>query len=290
MQRVSEYRFYELGQTIAALSGLTADTPFMDAWIPLYQARIMLQRLKNDAVPLRITIPVVDRIIDAITEIVPADDSLFAKLNESGGSPPATLGPDVYGVHSAVKEFEPVLAAECQALDTYVVSKKGIYSTPDLIDHADEMFSRPVREVLSDGAITDIREAGRCLAFDLHTASGFHIIRATETVIHRYYVAVTESTPKRKDRNWGAYVRNLNQHKKNNPDTSQVDAKLVALIDQAREHHRNPVMHPELMLTDDEALSLFNICQSIVIAFAVAISSLKPEQLALVETPDQAAG
>jgi hypothetical protein len=49
-------------------------------------------------------------------------------------------------------------------------------------------------------------------------------------------------------------------------------------------------MHPELMLTDDEALSLFNICQSIVIAFAVAISSLKPEQLALVETPDQAAG
>jgi hypothetical protein len=98
-------------------------------------------------------------------------------------------------------------------------------------------------------------------------------LRATETMIHKYYVTVTGATPKRKDRNWGAYVRNLNTHKKNDP-YSKVDPKLVSLIDQVREHHRNPVMHPEDVLTPDEAQSLFSMCQAVIITFAGALKDL----------------
>lgn len=84
--------------------------------------------------------------------------------------------------------------------------------------------------------MSDIQQAGKCLAFDLDTACGFHIVRATETLIHQYYCTVTQTTPKRKDRNWGAYVRNLNTHLKKTSG-SQVEPKLVALIDQVREYH-----------------------------------------------------
>lgn len=183
---------------------------------------------------------------------------------------------DHHSVVTAAREFEVVFAAELETTDTYYVSEKGIYSTNRLIESAERVFSADVLAELSPQAIFDIQQAGKCLAFDLDTASGFHIVRASETMIHKYYVLVTGGTPKRKDRNWGAYVRNLNSHKKHDP-ASKVDTKLIALIDQVREHHRNPVMHPEVILTPDEAQSLFSICQAVIITFAGALKKLAPQ-------------
>jgi len=47
---------------------------------------------------------------------------------------------EAYNIRTAASEFETVFAAELATFDTYIVSKKGIYSTADLIDRADMAF------------------------------------------------------------------------------------------------------------------------------------------------------
>jgi len=45
--------------------------------------------------------------------------------------------------------------------------RKGIYSTADLIDRAENALSAELRAVLPQQSIIDFRDAGKCLALDL---------------------------------------------------------------------------------------------------------------------------
>lgn len=274
MQRVNEYRFYDLGQKLAAISTIEYETTAAIAFWPLWEAREAVRALLTDPVPLRICRPLAQRLVQALDSYLPQD--LIQAVNEVL-RPNQAIGYQASTISMALKAFEPVLSAECDSIDTYVVSRKGIYSTSELIESADDALPSEAREVLPTGAILDLREAGRCLAFDADTACGFHLMRATESVIHEYYVAVTGHTPKRKDRNWGAYVRNLNAHRKSHPE-SKADPKLIALLDQIREHHRNVLIHPEETLSPEEALTLFGICQSAIVAFANGLRTARSKE------------
>jgi hypothetical protein len=149
-----------------------------------------------------------------------------------------------------------VLNTELGQLDTYFVSRTGIYSTPELIERADEQFAPNIRERFPESTRLDIRQAGRCLAFELPTAAGFHIMRATESILREYYDIYVGKKPK--TRNWGRYIADLKRTKAN--------PKTVAVIDQIRDLHRNPTIHPETVLSSSEALILFGIAQSAIIA------------------------
>lgn len=84
------------------------------------------------------------------------------------------------GITALAREFETVLTAELSTLGVYQVAPKGIFSTPALIDYAENAFGDDVKNVLNNTAalaIDDTNQAGRCLALDLPTASGFHIMR-----------------------------------------------------------------------------------------------------------------
>jgi len=52
------------------------------------------------------------------------------------------------------------------------------------------------------------------------------------------------------------------------------DEKTVAVLDQIRSLHRNPLMHPEVFLTADEGLRLFDIAKSAISAMADQIKQL----------------
>lgn len=138
----------------------------------------------------------------------------------------------------------------------YLVDQKGAYLTADLIERAEIIFSERVRKELSEAAIQDVRQAGKALVLELPTAAGFHMLRATESVIRAYYKAVVGKLPK--SRNWGVYVKDLK--------AKGADAKVVGVIDQLRELHRNPLMHPEETLSEDEAIVIFGLAQSVIVA------------------------
>jgi len=95
----------------------------------------------------------------------------------------------------------------------------------------------------------DIQQAGKCLAFEMCTATGFHALRALESVMCEY-LRLRDITPTKRD--MGEYVRLL--------VGDGADQGVIAIIDQLRKLYRNPLMHPEDNLeTTDEAIGVFQL-------------------------------
>jgi len=154
-------------------------------------------------------------------------------------------------VVNKAKEFETVLANELPGLAIYIVYQKGIYSTDELISEADRHVPESLRDMLSAKAKEDIRQSGRCLAFEVGTASAFHMWRAVESVMNCYHEALTEQTFEQAGvtRNWGKYIEALTKAK--------AEKKVTKFLDHIREEYRNPVTHPDETVELDEAFQLF---------------------------------
>lgn len=188
------------------------------------------------------------------------------KSQDKLGTTPLTIEEQIRGrsMVNAATTFETVLLEELHTLATYHATPKGIYSTADLIERAEDVFPEEIKKKLSPEAVKDVRESGRCLAFDTATAAGFHILRATESVLHQYYVAVcTPADPNKPLDNWGQYVIELKK-KVADPDVQRV----ALIIDNLREHERNVIMHPEIFLSPDDAFTIFEVAQGAIMAMA----------------------
>ncbi len=111
------------------------------------------------------------------TELLEAIDELNKWWDET---PPEKLSePDQLAdtkFSSAIdkaKRFEAVLSEELGILAAYHVTQKGIYSTSALINQAQDVLPELIRGRISQIVAEEIRQSGRCLAFDNSTASGF---------------------------------------------------------------------------------------------------------------------
>jgi hypothetical protein len=181
MRRLNDYMFYELGTKLEPISFLRSETKYGSVWFQLDDARDALQSfLKN--LPLEICRTSALKLIAAITEVVPEDFSEASKKSSD-----AVISYHDFYIRSAKDEFQTVLSAELSSLDTYYLTQQGIYKTSDLVDKAEMAFGDGTRKVIGDDAKKDFRQGGRCLAFELPTASGFHTIRAVEAVLRKYH-------------------------------------------------------------------------------------------------------
>ena len=251
MQRVNVYQLYNLATILHPLGQISAETKLLDVALTLLNSKEWLDYvLADNLMPLNVCKPAGFKLRKAI------DDVLSSWQPPS--DPEKKFDYASYGITTALKEFETVLSAEFQSLNTYFVEQKLAFNTKDLIENAERMFPEAVVKIQPGQAIEDIRQAGKCIVFDLPTGAGFHLMRATESVIRKYYDVVVSKKPK--TRNWGKYVEDLKK--------KGADKKVVGLIDQIREMHRNPIMHPEVVLSMDEATTLLGIAQSAIVAIA----------------------
>ena len=166
--------------------------------------------------------------------------------------------------------FENALLAEASMADAYYVLEKEPYSTLALITKGASLFP-PNTLVKVPEAERDLNEVGKCIAFELPTAAAFHIHRATEAVLRRYWTAVSGNLPKPKLRTIGVYLAAMKKNKCG-------DGKVIAALSQMNELHRNPTIHPEDMLSLDEAIALLGIANSVVAAMLKEIPDVQPEQ------------
>lgn len=237
----------------AALGDIAFDMHIVKGWL-----RILLD---DGLVPLKIAKSACQDLHNLVVGYLPNQEFVFDKERQLNGY-------DIFALRRAVEEVAILISAELQETDSYFVDQKGAYSTKDLIEHAEIIFSAKVRKTIPDRAIKDVQQAGRALVFDLPTAAGFHIVRATESVIRKYYDIVVGGQPKKRD--WGYYIEQLKG--------GGADAKIVAAIDQMRNLDRNPLIHPEAVLTEEDALALFGIAQSVILRMVLDIQ--KREQAA----------
>ena len=76
-----------------------------------------------------------------------------------------------------------------------------------LVNAANKAVPEPLRSNLPDKAVDDLVSAGRCLAFGLFTAAGFHTCRVVEAVLEMYYQRFCMKSGTL--RSWNDYINEL---------------------------------------------------------------------------------
>ncbi len=268
VQRINVQYFYRLATLLRPLSEVKDGKTVEDFFPDLYSAESELTFfLWNDLMPPDTSFQTGFDLLEAIRELT--------KL--IGTNHPITVL-EANKITTALRQFEIVMQADYARRDMFAVSKKGIYSTTDLVERAETMFSKEVRERIPS-AIADMHAAGRCIAFELATAAGFHIFRAVEAAGREYVTIVRKSPPNEKEKRLGlgGYKKILEDH--------GADERVVNALDQLRKLHRNPTMHPEVSLTTDEVVSTLGLAQSVILAMVADMEKFKDDpKKELVET------
>jgi hypothetical protein len=170
----------------------------------------------------------------------------------TGATTDPTLG-DITNLNKFLESFSISLQDEIDRLPMFTVIRKGNLDIHSLVESASAGYPKTVLELIDDFIKREIDESGRCLAFELPTSSGFHILRAVEIGAKAYVHAATGSLPPLRNRNWGEYIQQLTNAGAG-PDFIDVLKVLKT--------KRNPLMHPQDVLELADAISLFCICQA----------------------------
>lgn len=179
--------------------------------------------------------------------------------NENEISPRAYA--DRYLIQDSAKRLQTLLLAEMPTKPTYIVTRKGGYEIDQLIDNGIIFINENVAKELPKEAIEDINSGAKCLAFELHTASAFHMGRAIESLLLKYHKLKVKREPN--SRNWGCYITELTE---NAGDKNTLDT-----ITSIKNHHRNPYTHPEVTLDGPQAMAFFNVALAALTYLAIEI-------------------
>lgn len=254
MQQVNIKAIHVLGRSIGELQGLKKGALATATLASVAQVRTMLYHLiGGQPIPLTRCIPFAKILDDQLERLQNLQDAPRIGLSDE----------DVLRVRYAVNAFEQSFAHEVDNFEIFYVPPKGTHATLKLIDQAALNLSEDVRSRLAPETIDDLRQAGRCLALDAPTAAGFHLFRAVETLIRGYHTKLTSKNVPIKNRNWGAYIRDLT--------SNSADSQVTGYLTHIKDHYRNPIMHPEVTLNSDEALSLFGAALSAITQLDAAI-------------------
>jgi hypothetical protein len=156
----------------------------------------------------------------------------------------------IWGVRELIRKFETIFSTEMNGAATYFVPSRGVYSTAALIDFADKSFPENIFGHVPEKAKADWRAAGRCLAFSLLSATGFHVARAVEATLEVYYQLYTGNTGTLNG--WSDYLKALESVANSGAKPAPAD-KTLAELRQMKDDYRNPVMHPRVTLTENDA-------------------------------------
>jgi len=261
MLRLDLAFFYRLGAVISQLRTLRADTHLAGAGYTLSNTRSWLEVLRDDQAlgpALRTSKAPLNALIQRIDAILMRSED--GQLTFS----------DVSDLLGDFNRYEAVLTSELAVADAYFVLEKKPYNTLTLVTDGPSLFP-PSLPLKVPEAWRDMLDAGKCLAFEVPTAAAFHIHRATEAVLRRYWTAVTGNATKPKLRTIGVYLAAMKQH-------GLGDSKVRAALTQMNELHRNPTIHPGDVLDTEGAIALIGIANSVVAAMLKEIPNIEPEQ------------
>lgn len=146
----------------------------------------------------------------------------------------------------------------------FLVTQKGSHDILSLLDAPETLFPSELKSKVPE-AMFDVYEAGKALAYDLPTSCGFHVFRATESVLRRYYSTVTGNSPRPKVRSIVIYVNTMRQK-------NSGDERILSALEQMEKLHRNPLIHPEAALSLDEALTIVGMARSVISAMLISLA------------------
>ncbi len=282
MERINQFDLYTLGQQLKALTRFDNAGPVSanEAFQVIIAARAALNRLlAGNPTPLGVSRTTAQQLKEQLDTIwtnhfmvEDEDGTKKFKFPEENAAPIAAWS--WRWMCTALERFETVFQEDMREAAAYVVPRRGIYSTASLVDRADETFPAEVSGFIPDKAKRDFRAAGRCLAFNLLTASGYHVGRAVEGMLESYYQFFCNKPVTETLNGWKDYIEALDKVRKAGtfPD-NQLSEKTLKELDQMREDYRNPLAHPRVELNESEARMVFSNGESLIIGMAGELGS-----------------
>lgn len=285
MKSIDQYKMYELGGRLQHVKDV-ARRENASAWdqvFALMSAKSsVVELLEGEAMEISFC-------RDAASELTRLMD---ACLNALGGSKVNEKEPledwQIYQVAKQIDIFEHQLNAEMKRIAAYAVPKRGIFDTERLVSAAEASIPEQLRQVMPEMASTEFRASGRCLAFGLYSASGFHAMRAVETLLRAYHklFVTTEKSPK----TMGEMAKELEDLAKGSRATNGPSVEVVRLLKDVTKFDRNPLMHPNAVLGETDATLLFNRAHGLLIVMALEIAERGPQESSegIAELPEDA--
>ncbi len=277
MDRINQSSFYELGKTLHALETRDKDVPAVEVIFEVNSAMMALNGIiGGQPFPLGVSRAAATSLRNSIQAMW---NQYFTKPDDNGVLQISFPDKDqvIYawqwiGIKENLSKFENVFAAEMNEAATYFVPTRGIYSTAALIDYADQSFPANIYGHVPDRAKADWKAAGRCLAFTLLSAAGFHAARAVEATLEVYYQLYTGKSGTL--HGWNDYIVALEKARGKGISPAPAD-KTLAELKQMKDDYRNPLVHPRVTLTESDARMLFNNGESLIIAMAEEIGAIR---------------
>ena len=177
---------------------------------------------------------------------------------------------EVTSIIHGKEKFEKSFEREHRNLSVFTVTPKGLYDVRLLIEKAERKFGDQTRSVFTEQVIYDLQQSGRCLAFEVPTAMAFHVMRATESLIKNYYEVLAGKPWPHVQRDWGKYIAELEQF----PD---VDLVITGRLKEIKNLNRNPLIHPEDVVSLEEAPIIFDLCNGVIYYMAEEVRTRKPQ-------------
>jgi hypothetical protein len=175
---------------------------------------------------------------------------------------------DVWALGFDRDQFKTVFLSELSTLPSFLVAGKESYDTNLLIDEGFRLFPQSL-PLKAPEAVHDAMESGKTIAFELATAAGFHIFRVVEAVLKRYWDHVSSGAPRPKLQTIGNFATEMEKSKFG-------DQKVVESLKQLAKLHRNPLIHPEAVLTVEESIETLGIARSVVGAMLRSLPDVPP--------------
>lgn len=275
MQQLNAYRFYELAAKLRELFSFGAQARAGDLFQPLTEAQTLLDSfIKGDVFAPESSKADAEKLLAKISAVFnryfidPSTKQLKAPVGEDRV--------DAYEmslIRSLMEKFEQALAAELNRTPTYLAGKRGIYSTYDLAENAEAIFSAALRSVIPAATQKEFNTAGRALVFGLGTAAVMHMLRAIEMMLKLYYETYVGSPAAKGERNYAMYVKKLMALAEDEDKTDRPDARVIQMLVQIKSHYRNPLVASDAVTSADEATQLFGMASALISMMAEQVAA-----------------
>ena len=267
MKQINLHNYYMLGKALDPLFMVREDSLINDSGFDAIAACVALKEVtREDSAFLpgtrRAASALLAELVEQFGDGIQDEHPLPVFWRKGSAS---TLEDGAEKIRRSVTAFDTVFKLEAPRMTIFSAERNGLYDMEGLIDHADQHLPESASKRLPPQAKEDLRGAGRCLAFNIPTASAFHAWRALEIVFGAYYASMTGNTftDAGIQRNWGKYIEAL--------DKAGADKEITRNLDHIRSEYRNPIMHPDENVTADKAFSLLGIAYSAITQVMQAI-------------------
>lgn len=268
MNPISQYKFYDLGAKLYRVVASKTAVGAAEMFVPLMDAQAALDNLiKGDPITLEIAKADASALLSKLGNIF---NRYFIDMNTRQfrfpGREEVIDAHELTLLRALTEKFETALSAELARKAIYAVPRRGLYDGFELSERADSQFSDEIIRTLGDHGREDMKAAGRALAFGMPEASCFHLIRAIEGVLSRYFHALSGQQIKG-DALWRGGLTHLASMKgKDAPDT-----RIITYLGDIEARYRSHLSASQPSISQNDATLFFGMAGSLLTLMCEAL-------------------